>query len=50
VERLNRNQTLWLARGAALGRFLRRMLQAWHAGLDWLCEIGAARGRLPKRP
>ena len=50
MTRLNRNQALWLARGAALGTFLLRLVRAWRAGADRLREVGLARKALPKRP
>jgi hypothetical protein len=50
MERLNRNQALWLARGVALGGFLLRLIRAVHAGVGHLRDIGFARRRLPKRP
>ncbi len=50
MNRLNRNQALWLARDAALGTFLLRLVRAWRAGVDWLREIGSARRGLPKQP
>jgi hypothetical protein len=45
---LSRNQMVWLARGAALGSFLRWLLRAMRAVAGELRYIGRASGRLPK--
>ena len=50
MERLTRNQALWLARGGALGSFLLRLIRAVRTGMGQLCEVGIARRRLPERP
>jgi hypothetical protein len=46
----NKDQAIWLARGAALGTLLRRLLRALRAGVGQLGDIGRARTRLPKSP
>lgn len=43
-----RKQAIWLARGAALGISLRRLLRALHASLNLLRDIGLARRKLPQ--
>jgi hypothetical protein len=49
MDRVNRNQALWLARGVALGGFLLRLMRAARAGMSHLRHIGLAHGRLRKR-
>lgn len=39
---------VWLARGAALGGFLRWLLRAMHAVAGELRDIGRASGGIPK--
>jgi len=46
MDRLNRNQALWLARGVALGGFLLRLMRAVRAGISHLRDIGLAHGGL----
>jgi fluoride ion exporter CrcB/FEX len=43
----SRNQLLWLARGAALGSFLRWLLRAMRAVAGELRHIGRVSGRVP---
>ena len=49
MEPSNKNQTIWLARGAALGTFVGRLLHALRAGVGRLRHVGLARTRLSKR-
>ena len=49
METSNRDQATWLARGAALGTFVGRLLHALTAGVGRLHDIGRARRMLPKR-
>jgi len=49
MDRLNRDQALWLARGVALGSFLLRLMRAVRAGLSHLREIGLAHRGLRKK-
>lgn len=48
MEHLSRNQAIWLTRGAALGIFLRRRLDALRATLGQLRGIRLGRRRLPE--
>lgn len=50
MKPLNSDQTIWLARGVALGSFLRRLLRTLRRGVGQLRAIGLAGTRLPKRP
>ncbi|MGH6896441.1 MAG: hypothetical protein ACREJ5_07825 [Geminicoccaceae bacterium] len=50
MEPSNSHEAIWLARGAALGTFLRRLLHALRAGVGPLRDIGFRRRMLPKRP
>jgi hypothetical protein len=49
MKPLNRDQAIWLARGAALGTFLTRVLHALRAGASGLRDDGRARRALPRR-
>jgi hypothetical protein len=49
MEPLNRNQAIWLARGVALGIFLRRLLRALRWVTGHLRYTSLAGRRLPKR-
>lgn len=50
MERLNSNHAIWLARGVALGAFLRVLLRASRSGAGQAPDIGFRRSRPPKRP
>ena len=50
MEPSNRDEAIWLARGAALGTFVGRLLDALHAGVGRLRDIGRAHTMLPKKP
>jgi hypothetical protein len=50
MEPSNSHEAIWLARGTALGIFLRRLLQALRAGAGRLDDVGRARRGLPKMP
>jgi hypothetical protein len=50
MDRLNRHQALWLARGIALGSFLLRLRRAVLRRVYHLRDIGLAHGRRRKRP
>ena len=50
MEPSNKDQVIWLARGAALGTFLGRLLQALCAGVGQLRGIGSGRRLLLRRP
>jgi len=49
IEPSSRDQAIWLARGAALGTFLTRVLRALRAGASGLRDDGRARRALPRR-
>ena len=49
MEPSNRDQAIWLARGAALGTFVGRLLRALRAGVG-LRQTGFGHRTLPKRP
>jgi hypothetical protein len=50
MKRLNGDQAIWLARGAAIGSLLLWVMRAVRGAVGHLRGIGFARGRLPKRP
>ena len=50
MERLNRKQTIWLARGAALGFVVQWLLCALRACFGQLRDLASTRRGLPKRP
>jgi hypothetical protein len=50
MEPSNRDQAIWLARGAALGTFVGRLLRALRAGVGQLRQTRFGHRTLPKRP
>jgi hypothetical protein len=50
METSNKDQAIWLARGAALGAVVGRLLHALRAGVRRLRDVGRASRVLPTRP
>lgn len=50
MELSNRNQAVWLARGEALGAFLKQLLLALGAFVGPLRDVSFTHRRLLKRP